>query len=142
MGLFNKLKRTYPSDTIRIMEVTDNNDFDYITATYCIIDHIIKELLTPKRTYVFDPEYGSNIHKYIFDHIDENSVAGIVSEIKSVIDRYSSVVDYQIDTNYSIENKTVYVIIELKVSTDRYLLELDIGKDRLIPSLTINANTF
>lgn len=142
MALFDDLKRTYPADTIRIMEYVENDDFSYITSTYCFVDHIIKELLTPKRTYVFDPEYGSNLYKYIYDQLDESSVAGIVSEVNSIVNQYSDIVKFNITSSYSESNKTVYVQVSVIVENDKYSINLELGKNKLIPSIDFNTNVF
>lgn len=142
MGLLNGLKRAVPKDTIRITETTDGFDFKCVTGKYCVVDHILKELLTPRRTYVFDPEYGSDIHKYVFDHIHENTVADIISEIKRIVDKYSSIVSYEITYEYSLEDKTVYIETELVVSNEKYRISMNIGKDMLVPQVEFITATF
>lgn len=141
MGLFSNLKRAIPKDTIRVTEVTDNSDFKCITGKYCIVDNIVKELLTPRRTYVFDPEYGSDIHKYVFDHIHEDTVSDIISEVKRIIDKYPTVVTYEINYKYSVEKKTVVVIVDINVVDEKYRISMNMGKDVLIPQVEFLSET-
>lgn len=73
-----------------LAKITASGDFKRVNGLNVIITSWNNILLTPKRTYLFDPEYGSNIHKLIFEPVDETTVEQIKDEIKDTLAIYDS----------------------------------------------------
>ena len=63
-------------------------DFERITDINTILNSWNNILLTPKGTYPFDPEYGSNLYKLIFEPLDDRTVEQIEREVVYTINRY------------------------------------------------------
>lgn len=68
--------------------ITSSGDFKRIENIEVIINSWNNILITPKRTYMFDPEYGSNLYKLVFDPLDEDTKNRIVDEVVGSIRRY------------------------------------------------------
>ena len=45
-------------------------------------------LQTPKRSYTFDPSYGSDLYKYVFEPADEQTISAIIREVQSSLMRF------------------------------------------------------
>jgi len=71
-------------------------------------------LTTPLRTCSFDPEFGSNLYKYVFDPADSGTVEKITNEVRYRINMFD---DRAMVTNVTVEylsnkkgfNVTVFV---------------------------------
>lgn len=75
-----------PTDIVPLMD--PSGDLKKITGIDVIVTGIRNLLLTSKGSYVFDPEYGVGIHRYIFDLFDERTEELIKSEITGALRRY------------------------------------------------------
>lgn len=68
-------------------------DWIELEGTETIIRRIITNLFIPKGTYVFDPEYGADIYKYIFEQADSITLGNLSEEIRRVVDQNKEDVD-------------------------------------------------
>lgn len=75
-------------NTIRdfVAKISSRGDFKRIQDLNVILSSWNNILLTPRRTYINDPEFGSDLYKYVFDPADEETISAIRDE---VIDRIS-----------------------------------------------------
>lgn len=65
-----------------IATVSSAGDFSRITNIQAILNSWNNILLTPTRTYVANPEYGSELYKYVFEPADEVTTEAIKDEIR------------------------------------------------------------
>jgi phage baseplate assembly protein W len=84
-----------------VSKITASGDFKRVSDLDVIITSWNNILLTPKRTYLHDPNYGSNLHKLIFEPVDDTTVERIKSEVIDSLSIY--------DSRASIENVAVYI---------------------------------
>lgn len=71
-------------------EISPSGDFQVLTNLDCVLHSWKNLLLTPTRTYLFDPEYGSDVHKYIFEPMDYYTADGILRETRDKIELYDN----------------------------------------------------
>lgn len=64
-------------------KIVAKGDFKRIKDLNVIINSWNNILNTPRRTFLFDPDYGSDLHKMIFEPLDDNTVDRI--DRKSVV---------------------------------------------------------
>jgi len=78
------------SEKIRdyIAKISSRGDFKRIEDLGVILASWNTILLTPRRTYVLDPEFGSDLYKYVFEPVDEVTIEGIRSEVIERISYY------------------------------------------------------
>lgn len=69
-------------------KITANGEFKRVRDIDVIVTSWNNILLTAKRTYLYDPEYGSNLHLMIFEPVNDNTVERIKEEIESSIGYY------------------------------------------------------
>lgn len=63
-------------------------EFNRIKDLQVILNSWNNILLTPLRTYTWDPEFGSDLYKYVFEPADDHTRDGIKNEIEYRLQRY------------------------------------------------------
>ena len=71
-----------------LTKITASGSFKRIRDIDVIINSWNNILLTPRRTYIHDPEYGSDLHKLVFEPADENTVDRIKTEVEQRLTIY------------------------------------------------------
>jgi len=73
-----------------IPKIIAKGDFKRINDLQVILNSWNNILMTPKGSYLLDPDYGSDIYKYIFEPADSKTVEGIQKETVGVLRLYDS----------------------------------------------------
>ena len=73
-----------------LAKITASGDFKRIQDLNVIISSWNNILLTPKRTYLHDPEYGSDLHLMVFEPADEATITRIKEEIQNPLRTYDN----------------------------------------------------
>ena len=68
--------------------ISNQGDFTQIKNIDVILRSLMNLIMTVKGTYLFDPEYGTNIVKYIFEPVDEITKDSILQDISASVSRY------------------------------------------------------
>ena len=71
-----------------IPRISPIGDFQRVTDLGAILNSWNNILLTPLRTYTFDPEYGSELYKFVFEPYDRETIDAIMAEIENRVYRY------------------------------------------------------
>jgi len=87
-------------------KVAPAGDFKRITDIEVLISSWNNILITPRRTYQWDPNYGSNLYKMVFEPADEITVNKVVDEVTNTLLLY--------DDRASIEDVNVTFFKDLK----------------------------
>ena len=122
------------ADTIRdyLPKIEAKGDFLSTSNLNVIINSWNNILLTPRRSYPYDPEYGSDLYKIVFDPLDEITIQKIEDEVITTIQIY--------DNRAFIESVDIkYLRNEKGVSLD---IHVDYKGKRDILSLILNEQTF
>ena len=81
-----KFLKSAVGSTGRIVDYTSviqaNGDLQKIVDLNVILVSWNNILTTPLRTYMFDPEFGSELYKYVFDPADDATMENIKQEIQ------------------------------------------------------------
>lgn len=103
-----------PIQLARVTEYTSTQyDFLLLYEVDCVIDHILKTLLIRKGSYVFDPEYGSDLLFYLFEPLDTGTTEAIRGEVKRVCEAHPSVSSVNVSVSSDVYEKTVLLEIQL-----------------------------
>jgi phage baseplate assembly protein W len=91
-NLLNRFKKQVIGSDANIYDflpkITASGEFKRIRGIDVIITSWNNILLTPRRTYLNDPEYGSELHLMVFEPADESTVERIKEEIEKSIGYY------------------------------------------------------
>jgi len=69
-------------------KITASGEFKRLKDIDVIINSWNNILLTPRRTYLNDPEYGSDLYLMVFDPVDDTTVERIKDEIQERLTYY------------------------------------------------------
>jgi len=70
--------------------ITSAGDFQKISDLNVIISSWNNILITPRRTHLHDPEYGSDLHLMVFQPVDDATIDQIKKEIEYRIQKYDN----------------------------------------------------
>jgi phage baseplate assembly protein W len=91
-NLLTRFKKSVVGASGRIADYTakiiSSGDFRRIKDLEVIINSWNNILLTPRGSYIFDPEYGSEIYKLVFDPADARTIENIQREVENSLVRY------------------------------------------------------
>lgn len=99
----------------------DNDDGTYIDLNKTFSDGIQSQVLhvifTPKGQKLRDPDFGTDLIKYIFDPSDSLTFGNIKNEISTQISKYVPMVEFRDISVYNDENNehSIIVIVEYGV---------------------------
>jgi len=62
--------------------IASKGDFSRISDLEVILNSWSNILMTPLRTYQYNPNYGSELYKFVFEPADEDTVERIKEEVK------------------------------------------------------------
>ena len=71
-----------------IARVSAKGDFSRVTNLQTILASWNNILLTPLRSYTFEPDYGSELFKYVFEPADMDTLENIKSEVEYRLSAY------------------------------------------------------
>lgn len=103
-------------------------DFKRIEGIEVILNSWNNILLTPKRSYIFDPEYGSNLYKLVFEPADAVTQQKINQEVINTIQRYderATIKDVQISFLPNNKGFQVNIDVEYKGDTSNLKVVID-----------------
>ena len=109
-NILDKFKKNVIGSNSKIADYTctisPSGDFKRIHDFTAILNNWNNILLTPVGSYDHDPEYGSNLHKYVYEPVDNDTVEGIKNEIRRCITSYNDQADIsRIDVKFLKDNK-------------------------------------
>lgn len=64
-----------------LSKISPSGDFERVRNLATILTSWNNILLTPTRSNTFDPEYGCEIYKYVFEPLDDDTIEEIKNEI-------------------------------------------------------------
>ena len=104
-NLLDRFKSQVAGSEKRIFDylpkIVGKGEFKRITDLNVIINSWTNILMTPRRTYINDPEYGSDLHLQVFEPADSISVERIETEILDrlrIYDDRASIVNLEVST--------------------------------------------
>lgn len=96
-----------------------NGDFKEVQGKDAIIANIKNLLMTPLGTYPFDPEYGSLLHKQLFENCDDVTEKQIYYEVSDRLMKYIDQVTVDsVELDWKTERKECHVIVYIYIKED------------------------
>lgn len=115
-----------------------SGDFLTLEDANAIIDAIVKTLSIQKGTYIADPEVGSDLYKYLYEPLDEDTISDVESEVLYSLDQVDKLTVKKVNAIPTKDRKSIIINIDAIidgrfskkisiVATDQYisLLEVD-----------------
>ena len=116
-------------------------DFKRIDDINVIINSWNNILLTPRGTYLHDPEFGSDLYKYVFEPSDGDAIEGIKNEVIDTISLYDDrAIIEDVDVNISNNGKRVSLKIFISYQGEKGTLDVKFDDTTFADFLTRTAN--
>jgi len=112
--------------------ISSKGDFSRIKDIQVILNSWNNILLTPLRSYDHDPEYGSEIYKFVFEPATQDTISKITNELQYRLMLF--------DNRAQIKNITVKFIKNQKA----FVLDIDVyyeGEEATL-STTVNGDNY
>jgi len=91
-NLLNRFNESVAGSNTKIADylstVAVAGDFKRIRDLEVILNSWNNILITPKRSYQYDPEYGSDLYKLVFEPADDITLKKVIHEVKNTLMRY------------------------------------------------------
>jgi len=121
--------------------VASTGDFKRIDNINVILNSWNNILLTPRGTYIHDPEFGSDLYKYVFEPSDDESIEGIKRE---VVDRISLWDDRatieEIEVTVSTDGRRINVAVYVNYEGETGILDVKFDETTFADFLSRTAN--
>jgi len=110
-------------------KVSASGDFKRIKDIEVLLNSWNNILITPKRTYQFDPDYGSNLYKMIFEPSDQATVNKVIDEVTENLLRYDDRATIEnVDVSFYRNQKGFSVAIDVNYEGDTSQLQVVIDE--------------
>ena len=96
-------------------KITAKGDFKRVKDIDVIITSWNNILMTPRRTYLFNPDYGSDLHLILFDPVDDTTIERIKTEVETRLrenDDRATIQEIEVLLNANGKGYTVNVFVE------------------------------
>lgn len=98
-----------------LSKISTSGDFKRIKNIEVILNSWNNILITPRRSYQFDPEYGSDLYKLVFEPADDKTINKIRDELIVTLQQY--------DDRATIEGVEITFLTNLK----GFNISVDVG---------------
>lgn len=113
-----------------VSTISPVGDFKQIDGIQVILNSWSNILITPKRSYIFDPEYGSDLYKLVFEPADNETIEKIRNEVIDSIQKYDDrALIKNVTINFLSNKKGFQVNIEVSYKGDQSQLQVVIDKN-------------
>jgi len=130
--LMEKFRKSVIGSSGKIADFTAKiapyGDFYRVENLQTILTSWNNILLTPTRTYTYDPEFGSDLYKYVFDPQDDDTKDAIQDEILYKLKRYDDRAEIvSLDIEYLTNRKgfTVSIVVDYEGERGGVSFEVD-----------------
>ena len=110
-----------------VQKIDPSGDFQRIYEINAILNSWNNILLTPKRSFPNDPEYGSDLYKLVFEPLDQEKSERIINETVSAIeenDNRAIIKDVNVKLMTNAKGFTIDIVVEYDGDTDVLSLAL------------------
>jgi len=118
--------------------IASSGDFKRIEDLQVILSSWNNILITPKRSYQFDPEYGSDIYKLVFEPADDTTLERIKEEVVDTLLTYDDRATIEnIEVTLLPNRKGYSLAIDVKYENETGQLEIILDEDMYFKFLEV-----
>lgn len=132
-NLLDRFNETVAGSNSKLADYTSKvaarGDFKRINNVEVLINSWNNILITPRRTYQFDPEYGSDLYKMVFEPADQRTVNKVVDEVTNTLLKYDDRATIEdVDVTFFKNQKGFSVAVKVNYQGDIGQLEVIIDE--------------
>lgn len=123
----NHVKRTENKIISMMNIIIPSGDWKQIEGVETIINGIISQLLIPKGSYIFDPEFGENILQFLFQPSDTATMQDVQRVVDAVIEqnRYNADITSEVLLFSNRKGFRINIIINTNGSIKKIPINID-----------------
>ena len=111
--------------------ISPTGDFNRVETINVLINSLRNLLLTPLGSYPFNPEYGSELYKKVFEPLDSQSIEDIKFEVKDRVVQFDDRINVEsVFVSPLSDNKGVNVSVKIKKGQEEANVKVVIDKDQ------------
>jgi len=111
--------------------ITQSGDFQKLTGIDTIIKSISNLLLIPQKSYIFDPDFGVGLYKYIFEPCDTVTKNDIEVEVGNALSIYENRVNVNFEVLFFRNRKGFRINLYLEYGDENAKVNVDIDESML-----------
>ena len=124
-----------------LSKIAPVGDFKRINEVEVIVSSWSNILVTPKRSYQFDPDYGSNLYKLVFEPADEKTKERIINESVDVIRLYDDrAIIEDVQVVFSENQKSFSITMSVDYKGERGEIEVVIDESAYFKFLEVTES--
>ena len=144
-NLLDRFNRTVASSDDKLADylskIAPVGDFKRINEVEVIVSSWSNILVTPKRSYQFDPDYGSNLYKLVFEPADEKTKERIINESVDVIRLYDDrAIIEDVQVVFSENQKSFSITMSVDYKGERGEIEVVIDESAYFKFLEVTES--
>jgi phage baseplate assembly protein W len=133
-NLLSRFNETVAGSNSKLADYTSKvapaGDFKRIKNIEVLISSWNNILITPRRTYMFDPEYGSDLYKMIFEPADQDTVNKVINEVTRTLLRYDDRASIEgVDVTFFTNRKGFSVAVDVVYKGDTGQLQVVVDEN-------------
>lgn len=120
-------------DEIRSMGnvITQSGDFQKLTGIDTIIRSITSILMIAKKSYIFDPDFGVGLYKYVFEPCDRVTKHQIETEVGRVLALYEDRASIDFEVLFFRNRKGFRINLYIEYGEEKAQTKVDIDESML-----------
>jgi phage baseplate assembly protein W len=112
-------------------KIVNSGDFQVLEGIDAIVIGILRILLISKGTYIFNPEFGLGLYKYIFELQDEVTKTTIEDEIKYMLNTYENRCSINVNVQFLKNIKGFVINLDIKYQGEKKKVSVQIDENIL-----------
>ncbi|MHA1874797.1 MAG: GPW/gp25 family protein [Candidatus Heimdallarchaeaceae archaeon] len=110
-------------------KIVTSGDFKRVENIEAILSSWSNILITPKRTYQYDPEFGSDLYKLVFEPADDSTEEEIKEEVIEALRTYDSRATIQnVNVSFLVGRKGFNISVEVDYEGEETELQVVIDE--------------
>ena len=132
-NLLSRFNETVAGSNSKLADFTSTiaakGDFRRIKNLEVLINSWNNILMTPRRTYQFDPDFGSDLYKMVFEPADQTTVNKVIEEVTANLLRYDDrAIIENVDVTFFRNQKGFSVAVDVNYQGETGQLEVAIDE--------------
>ena len=113
-------------------KITPAGDFEKVYGIHCLLNSLRNLLLTPLGTYFFDPSYGSELYKKVFEQADDITQQEIIYEVSDRVKQFDPRIRItKVDVSFFSDQKGFRVNVYIQNNNRNEKTTIDFSEDEV-----------
>ena len=111
--------------------ISFNVDIKEIRGIDVIVRSLYNLLMTKKGSYIFDPDYGASLYKYLFEQCDDITKEDMYQEIEAAIRKYENRAKISYDINFLKDKRGFIVDLYIEYNGEKKTVSIPVDESML-----------